>query len=160
MGVGGGEPKPVKTIKTFRPKPWDTLSLGKVREGARSSGRPQGEKQRSSQGRELWGSLFAAIFLYSKSCTVVIPELNLAYTCALAGLHSVCFTFELSRLLCRGTLVAQSVKHPTLGFDSGHDLMFCELEPHVGLCVASMEAAWDSISVSSSLPPPSPSLSK
>ena len=30
--------------------------------------------------------------------------------------------------------VQASVKHPTLGFGSGHDLMVCEFEPHVGLC--------------------------
>ena len=28
-----------------------------------------------------------------------------------------------------GTWVAQSVKHPTLGFSSGHDFKVCEIEP-------------------------------
>ena len=29
--------------------------------------------------------------------------------------------------------MAQWDKHPTLDFGSGHDLMVCEIEPHVGL---------------------------
>ena len=43
-------------------------------------------------------------------------------------------------------LVAQSVKHPTLDFGSDHDLMVCELEPHIGLCIDSVEPAEDSLS--------------
>ena len=39
------------------------------------------------------------------------------------------------------------VKHPTLGFGSGHDLTVHELEPSLGLCTDSMEAAWDSVSL-------------
>ena len=46
----------------------------------------------------------------------------------------------------RGTWVAQSVKCPTLGFSSGHDLMVCETEPCIGLCAVSVEPAWDSLS--------------
>ena len=38
----------------------------------------------------------------------------------------------------RGAWVAQSVKHLTLGFGSGHDLTVCGFEPHVGLCADSM----------------------
>ena len=34
---------------------------------------------------------------------------------------------------CRGTRVAQLVKHPALGFGSSHDLMAGEFEPGVGL---------------------------
>ena len=30
----------------------------------------------------------------------------------------------------RGTWVAQSLKHPTLDFGSGHDLTFHGIEPH------------------------------
>ena len=41
----------------------------------------------------------------------------------------------------RGTYVAQSVKHPTLDFDSGHDLMVREIEPHMGLHADSTEPA-------------------
>ena len=47
--------------------------------------------------------------------------------------------------------MAQSVKHPSLGFGSGHDLMVRETEPHVRLCIDSMEPAWDSLSLSLSL---------
>ena len=57
----------------------------------------------------------------------------------------------------RGTRVVQSVKRRTLDFGSGHDLMVCELEPHVGLCADSVEAAWESLSPPLSLPlPPTP----
>ena len=50
--------------------------------------------------------------------------------------------------------MAQLLKRPTLGFNSGHDLMVCGLEPHVGLCADSVEPAWDSLSfpLSMSLP--------
>ena len=34
------------------------------------------------------------------------------------------------RIKNRGTWVAQSVKRPTLDFDSGHDLRVLETEPH------------------------------
>ena len=33
-----------------------------------------------------------------------------------------------------GAWVAQLVKRPTLDFGSGHDLVVCEFEPHVGHC--------------------------
>ena len=51
--------------------------------------------------------------------------------------------------------VTQSVKRPTLGFGSGHDLMVQGLELCVGLCVERAEPAWDSPSHSLS-----PSFSK
>ena len=41
--------------------------------------------------------------------------------------------------------MAQSVKHPTLA--QGHNLMVCELEPHIGLCADSEEPALDSLTV-------------
>ena len=50
-----------------------------------------------------------------------------------------------------GTWVAPSVKHPTLGFGSGHDLMVHEFDPHVGLHADTMEPAWNSLSLSLSL---------
>ena len=50
-----------------------------------------------------------------------------------------------------GTWVAQSVRQPTLGFDSGHDLTVHEIEPHVGLHTGSVEPPWDSLSPSLSL---------
>ena len=53
----------------------------------------------------------------------------------------------------RRTFVVQSVKHPTLDFDSGHGLMVCEIKPHIGLCADSAEPAWDSVSFSLSVPP-------
>ena len=46
----------------------------------------------------------------------------------------------------RGTWVAQSVKHPTLDFDSGHDPTVGEFEPHIRLHADSMEPAWDPLS--------------
>ena len=55
----------------------------------------------------------------------------------------------------RGSWVAQSVERPTLGFDSGHDLMVCEFEPHIGLCTDGADPAWDSFSLPFSLFPSS-----
>ena len=46
-----------------------------------------------------------------------------------------------------GTWLAQSVKRPTLGFGSGHDLTVCEFELRNGLCVDSAGPAWDSLSL-------------
>ena len=43
-----------------------------------------------------------------------------------------------------GAGVAQWVKHPTLGFGSGHDLEVCEIKPCVGFCT---DPAWDSLSL-------------
>ena len=40
--------------------------------------------------------------------------------------------------------MAQSVKHPTLDFGIGHDLVVCEMEPCIALCADSKEPAWDS----------------
>ena len=51
----------------------------------------------------------------------------------------------------RGAWVAQTVKHLTLALGSGHDLMVHEFEPFIGLCVGSVEPAWDSLSLSLSL---------
>ena len=42
----------------------------------------------------------------------------------------------------RGAWVAQSVKHLTLDFSSGHDLTVHEIEPRVGLCTDRVEPAW------------------
>ena len=50
-----------------------------------------------------------------------------------------------------GAWVAQSVKLPTLDFDSGHDLMVHEIESRVRLHADSTEAAWDSLPFSLSL---------
>ena len=44
--------------------------------------------------------------------------------------------------------MAQSVEHSTLGFGSGHDLTVREFEPHVGLCVGSVDPAWGSLFLS------------
>ena len=51
-----------------------------------------------------------------------------------------------------GTCVTQSVKCPTLGLDSDHDLAVHEFEPRIGLCADSAETAWDSLSPLFSLP--------
>ena len=37
-----------------------------------------------------------------------------------------------------GTWVAQSVKQPTLGFGSGHDLTVCECGPSIGFAAVSV----------------------
>ena len=50
--------------------------------------------------------------------------------------------------------MAQLVKHPTLDFGSGHDLVVHGTEPHVGLCPVSTEPDWDSLSPSPSVPLP------
>ena len=50
--------------------------------------------------------------------------------------------------------MAQSVNRLTLDFGSGHDVTVPETEPRVGLCAESTEPAWDSQSVSLSLPVP------
>ena len=54
--------------------------------------------------------------------------------------------------MIRGACVAQSVKRPTLGFSSGHELTVCELKSHIRLSADSTEPAWDSLSSSLSLP--------
>ena len=41
--------------------------------------------------------------------------------------------------------MAQSVKHPTPDFSSGHDLMVHRFEPHVGLHANGVESAWYSL---------------
>ena len=58
----------------------------------------------------------------------------------------------------RGTWVVQSVKRPTLGFSSGHDLRVRYFEPRVGLCTDGTEPAWDSLSPSLSAPSPTHTL--
>ena len=55
--------------------------------------------------------------------------------------------------MTRGTWVVQSVKRLTLDFGSGHDLMVCEIEPHVESHFGNAEPAWDSLSPSLSLYP-------
>ena len=50
--------------------------------------------------------------------------------------------------------MTQSVKHLTLGFVSGHDLLVHGIEPCIGLCADSMEPARDSVSPSLFAPPP------
>ena len=58
--------------------------------------------------------------------------------------------------LMRVPWVAQLVKRLTLDFGSGHDLVVCEPQSHVGLRADSAEPAWDSLSLSLC---PSPALS-
>ena len=60
-------------------------------------------------------------------------------------------------LLGRGAWVAQSVKRPTLGFGSGHDLTVREFEPCIGLCADSSACGacfGFCVSLSVSAPPP------
>ena len=58
-----------------------------------------------------------------------------------------------------GTWVAQWVKHPTLDFSSGHDLVVHGIEPNIRLCLESIQPAWDSLSPSLSAPLPAHSFS-
>ena len=55
-----------------------------------------------------------------------------------------------------GAWVAQSVKHLSLGFGSGHDFTVRGIEPHVG-SADSVEPPWGSLSPSLSLSAPPPS---
>ena len=50
-----------------------------------------------------------------------------------------------------GAWVALLVKHPSVDFSSGHDLMAHEIDPGVRLFTDSAEPAWDSLSLSPSL---------
>ena len=56
------------------------------------------------------------------------------------------------KVLFGGTWVAESVKRPTLGFGSVHDLTVHGFEPCMGLVTFSAEPAWDSLSPSVSSP--------
>ena len=56
--------------------------------------------------------------------------------------------FRKSKDLSLGYLVAQSVKHPSLDFGSGHDLTIHGIEPCLGLGADSAESASLSLSVS------------
>ena len=47
----------------------------------------------------------------------------------------------------RGVWVAQLVKHPTLDFGSGHDLMVHGIKPCIRLHVDSVKPVWDSLSL-------------
>ena len=53
----------------------------------------------------------------------------------------------------RGARGAQTVKHVTLDFGSGHDLEVREFEPCIELCADSAEPDWDSLSPSLFAPP-------
>ena len=55
--------------------------------------------------------------------------------------------------------MAQSVKHPTLGFGPGQDLMVPELKFHTGLHADGGEPAWDSLLPTRTSPARSRSLS-
>ena len=61
----------------------------------------------------------------------------------------------IKRTQAGGAWVAQSVKHLTLDFDSGHDLEVRGFEPQVGVCADSVEPAQDSLFLSLSLSAPS-----
>ena len=65
--------------------------------------------------------------------------------CKSEGLTSHSF-LDLFKSQSQSDWVVQSVKCPTLGFSSGHDLMVREFKPHVRLCADSVEHAWDSLS--------------
>ena len=62
--------------------------------------------------------------------------------------------FRKSKDLSLGYLVAQSIKHPSLDFGSGHDLTIHGIEPCLGLGADSAESASLSLSLCLSLPLP------
>ena len=66
---------------------------------------------------------------------------------------SVAMRLVYSKLPFSATWVAQSVKLLTFDFGSGHDLMVCDFEPHIGLWTGSTEPARESLSPSPSAPP-------
>ena len=55
--------------------------------------------------------------------------------------------------------MAQTVKHLTLDFGSGHDITVREFEPHMRLCADGADPALDSVSLSLSPSPLSVCLS-
>ena len=59
-----------------------------------------------------------------------------------------------------GAWVAQSIKHLTLDFSSGHDLVVRVFKPLVWLHTDGAEPAWDSFSFLLSLPLPPPKMNK
>ena len=58
------------------------------------------------------------------------------------------FPILLSKEDIRGSWVAQSVKRPTLGFNSGHDLTDPEFKPCIRRHAGTVQPAWDSNSLS------------
>ena len=52
---------------------------------------------------------------------------------------------------CWCAWVVQLVKHPTLGFSSGHDLVIFEFELHIGIYAGSAEPAWDCLCLSAQI---------
>ena len=50
--------------------------------------------------------------------------------------------------------MAQSVKHLTPDFGSGHDFIVLEIKPQVEPCADGVEPAWESVSPVLSAPPP------
>ena len=79
-------------------------------------------------------------------CSVTMPRDFMAYDPSISENHP---SPAFRSISCREHLlnfsrdiwVAQSVKHPTLDFSSGHDLTVCELELRIGLCADSVEAS-------------------
>ena len=55
--------------------------------------------------------------------------------------------YTLKEITLWGAWVVRSVKGPTVGFGSGHELMVPGFEPHVGLRAEGVEPAWDSLSI-------------
>ena len=92
----------------------------------------------------------------AEASRVTSPPLELASSWVVWGTHLWGKKKRLKSLLKTsiswGAWVAQLVEHLTLDLGSGHDLTVREIKPHVGLCTDSMEAAWDSVCLSVSLP--------
>ena len=88
----------------------------------------------------IWGivyinNLYSFYLLYS----------NVFFSC-LPFLTRTSMTLMIRNTESGNAWVVHSVKHPTLGVSSSHDLMIHEFEPHIWLCADSVEPAWDSLS--------------
>ena len=77
--------------------------------------------------------------------------MQLPVACLNSKLGSPCGRIAELEVAGRGAWVAQSVKRPTLGFRSSHNLRVYEFKPQIGLCTDSAEPPWDSLSVPLSL---------
>ena len=90
----------------------------------------------------------------SKAYTIQVNSDHLSCEYLIFIYFSISLYFYLELFKFQGACMVQSLNHPTLNPGSGHDLMVCETEPCNGLCVDSLEPAWDFFPPPLSLPLP------
>ena len=95
--------------------------------------------------------LFLSNFSTKREARTYNPEIKSHTLHQLSQPEAAIFSFKVNH---RGAWVAQSVKHLSLDFSSGHDLTVRGIKPHVRLCTDSAEPAWNSLSLLLSLPLP------